>query len=129
MEHPEFPSLEPTMTPVFPPPPEAVVSSGRVEKSPHEQEIKFFAKVRGGLRKLEGAGDRVASPTLHPVPLISSSPHPPDPAPFDQPVLHQPLPLFPVHTGQSTGQWRPCLQQGEGNDHQVGSALTSDPAS
>lgn len=25
--------------------PEAVVSSGRVEKSPHEQEIKFFAKV------------------------------------------------------------------------------------
>ena len=24
---------------------EAVVSSGRVEKSPHEQEIKFFAKV------------------------------------------------------------------------------------
>ena len=25
---------------------EAVVSSGRVEKSPHEQEIKFFAKVR-----------------------------------------------------------------------------------
>ena len=29
-------------------PPEAVVSSGRVEKSPHEQEIKFFAKVRGG---------------------------------------------------------------------------------
>lgn len=26
--------------------PEAVVSSGRVEKSPHEQEIKFFAKVR-----------------------------------------------------------------------------------
>lgn len=25
---------------------EAVVSSGRVEKSPHEQEIKFFAKVK-----------------------------------------------------------------------------------
>lgn len=37
---------------------EAVVSSGRVEKSPHEQEIKFFAKVSvflllspGGLRR------------------------------------------------------------------------------
>ncbi|XP_034506301.1 ryanodine receptor 1-like [Ailuropoda melanoleuca] len=33
------------MTPLFPPLPEAVVSSGRVEKSPHEQEIKFFAKI------------------------------------------------------------------------------------
>ena len=39
-----------TMTPICLPPPEAVVSSGRVEKSPHEQEIKFFAKVRGGHR-------------------------------------------------------------------------------
>ena len=30
---------------------EAVVSSGRVEKSPHEQEIKFFAKVSPSLVK------------------------------------------------------------------------------
>lgn len=46
------------------PPPEAVVSSGRVEKSPHEQEIKFFAKVRGtpkcvGEEPKMGGGARV----------------------------------------------------------------------
>ncbi|XP_014749003.1 PREDICTED: ryanodine receptor 1-like [Sturnus vulgaris] len=33
---------------------EAVVSSGRVEKSPHEQEIKFFAKVLWGLYGIFG---------------------------------------------------------------------------
>lgn len=32
---------------------EAVVSSGRVEKSPHEQEIKFFAKVKPLFRARE----------------------------------------------------------------------------
>lgn len=47
--------------------PEAVVSSGRVEKSPHEQEIKFFAKVRGGLRSWRRLG---TLSTLH-----SSLPH------------------------------------------------------
>lgn len=126
-EYSEFPSLESVMTSIYPPPPEAVVSSGRVEKSPHEQEIKFFAKVRGGLRSWRGLGTGWALPTLHSVPFISSPPHPPDPAPFDQPVLHQPLPVFPVHTCQSAGQWWPCLQQGEGNDHQVGCSVTSDP--
>lgn len=41
------PTLWDPPEPCFFLPPEAVVSSGRVEKSPHEQEIKFFAKVRG----------------------------------------------------------------------------------
>lgn len=64
------------MTPFCAPPPptEAVVSSGRVEKSPHEQEIKFFAKVRGGLRSWRRLG---TLPTLHSVTLISSPPPPP----------------------------------------------------
>ena len=66
----------------------------------------------------EGGWGLVGFPRPPPNPLYLF-PMPPDPAPFDQPVLHQPLPLFPVHPGQSAGQWWPRLQQGEGNDHQV----------
>lgn len=54
-------------------PTEAVVSSGRVEKSPHEQEIKFFAKVRGGLRNWRHC---VLEESLYP------SPSPLTPFPF-----------------------------------------------
>lgn len=75
-EYPEFLSLEPTMTPICPPSPEAVVSSGRVEKSPHEQEIKFFAKVRAGLRNWRGLETGWALIIFYPVSLFSSPPHP-----------------------------------------------------
>lgn len=83
LEDPEFPSLESTMTPVFPPPPEAVVSSGRVEKSPHEQEIKFFAKVRDGLGSCKELGTGWA-----PLPFTQS------PSSFPHPTLQILLPLI-----------------------------------
>ena len=49
-----------------------------MEKSPHEQEIKFFAKVRGGLRNWRalGTGGPLHPVPLHPARLVSSPPHP-----------------------------------------------------
>lgn len=44
---------------------EAVVSSGRVEKSPHEQEIKFFAKVTLYLCKVNVITRLCLSSSLH----------------------------------------------------------------
>lgn len=43
---------------------EAVVSSGRVEKSPHEQEIKFFAKVHRLLLYSRSCGPSVEDPDV-----------------------------------------------------------------
>lgn len=165
------------------------MSSGRVEKSPHEQEIKFFAKVRGALlpfilqsramqmvtcglsaawnRHMLNSGTHItasytsamhlgwyreniwqlcASPSKRLAPRKKQLYNPAlevgslvhylvrlchwrwymrtslwtsDPAPAGKPVLQKPLPVLPLHPGQSAGQRRPLLQQGEGNDRQV----------
>lgn len=75
---------------------EAVVSSGRVEKSPHEQEIKFFAKVRCKIALIAELYLQVHFRTFLFViggALCCFI----DPFAIGEPVLQEPLPLLPVH--------------------------------
>lgn len=71
---------------------EAVVSSGRVEKSPHEQEIKFFAKVRSLNRTICLFQNFVFYNSMYFVLFFT------DPFAFGKPILQEPLPLLPVYT-------------------------------
>lgn len=90
---------------------EAVVSSGRVEKSPHEQEIKFFAKVRPSFEtNVDLCSFEDLSWLLYCKTSTSLKSLSPDLDASHQPVFQKPLPLLSVNTCKGSGQWWPFFQ-------------------